>query len=291
MGELTKIGWCDHTFNPWWGCVRVSPGCERCYAETFSKRVGLQVWGAEAERRFFGDKHWNEPRKWNAAAAKAGKRARVFCASMADVFEYARSPVGLRMIQERVRLFELIEATPWLDWLLLTKRPENVNAMVPERWLREGFPPNVWIGTTAEDQKRYDARVLELARIPARVRFLSVEPMLEPIELHLVGTLPKEVAGGAYRPVSSAIDWIICGGESGPKARPFRDEWARALLAECREHDVPFFMKQMGSKPEGRVCDAEASNYGAFVPYRLKHPKGEDMAEWPSDLRVQEWPS
>ena len=114
MGTETAISWCDHTFNPWWGCVRVSPACQHCYAETFSKRVGLKVWGPESDRRFFGPKHWAEPLKWNTAAVKAGVRRRVFCASMADVFEDRAD-----LLNERLRLFQLIEDTPQLDWLLL----------------------------------------------------------------------------------------------------------------------------------------------------------------------------
>ena len=297
MGEMTKIGWCDHTFNPWWGCTRVSPGCEHCYAETFSKRVGLQVWGTQANRRFFSDKHWRDPVKWNAAAEKAGKRARVFCASMADVFEdgLAREPredgLGDRTLDtERARLFELIEATPWLDWLLLTKRPHNVRRMVPQRWLTAGFPPNVWIGATAEDQKRYEERLPVLAQIPARVRFLSIEPQLEHVSLR-------------WHLRRGGISWVICGGESGPKARPFNIEWARSLLRECRVAGVPFFMKQVGSKPYAQVPYGETScarggcGDGDFCvaheryEFETEHSKGEDMAEWPADLRVQEWPA
>jgi protein gp37 len=273
--------------------VRVSPGCERCYAETFSKRVGLQVWGAQADRRFFGDKHWSEPVKWNREAQKAGKRARVFCASMADVFEYSRGPAGLKMIQERVRLFGIIEATPWLDWLLLTKRPENVNAMVPERWLREGFPPNVWIGTTVEDQPRAEQRISELLKIPARVRFLSVEPQLELVRLTKI---VDDELGASWNALEMGISWVICGGESGPKARPFDVSWARSLLEECRAHGVPFFMKQLGSHaiveaPGLQRFSTMRATETTHVRFATKHSKGEDMDEWPADLRVQEWPA
>ena len=126
-----------YTFNPWWGCVEVSPGCAHCYARTFSKRVGSAKWGKDETRRFFGDSHWNEPRKWNAAAAEMGERRKVFCASMADVFE-DRADLG----SQRARLFALIEETPHLDWLLLTKRPQNVRSMVPLRWL-DAWPASV----------------------------------------------------------------------------------------------------------------------------------------------------
>lgn len=121
MGKDTGITWTDSTFNPWWGCEKVSPGCTNCYAATFDKRVGGDHWGAKAGRRFFGDKHWREPEKWNRDAAKSGERHRVFCASMADVFEDRDD-----LVQPRIRLFHLISETPNLDWLLLTKRPENI---------------------------------------------------------------------------------------------------------------------------------------------------------------------
>jgi protein gp37 len=178
MGEQTAIAWTDHTFNPWWGCTRVSPGCEHCYAETFAKRVGQDVWGKNADRRFFGDKHWAEPIKWNAKAAQSGRRERVFCASMADVFEDRPE-----LAEHRARLFDLIMfETPWLDWQLLTKRPQNVLDMVPPRWLdahayygTNGWPANCWIGTTVEDQERADERIPWLLSIPAAVRFLSCE--------------------------------------------------------------------------------------------------------------------
>src|SRR5262245_52074261 len=176
MGKDSGIEWTHHTFNPWWGCMKVSPGCEHCYAETFSIRVGKKVWGPKADRRFFGDAHWAEPLKWNAVAARAGERHRVFCASMADVFEDRRELDG-----HRARLWRLIAATPHLDWLLLTKRPENLARMLPwySHWEnRVAFEPdepwpNVWLGTTVEDQQRADERIPHLLRSPAAVRFLS----------------------------------------------------------------------------------------------------------------------
>lgn len=180
MGEETKIEWTDHTFSPWWGCEEVSPGCARCYARTFAvSRLKLPIWGPKAERRFFSDRHWAAPLKWARAAEREGVRRRVFCASMADVFEDR-----LDLVEPRERLFRLIEATPSLDWLLLTRRPENVQRLC--RWsVRRGgtWPANVWLGTTAEDQKRLGERVEFLIQEPAAVRFLSVEPMLGPLDL------------------------------------------------------------------------------------------------------------
>lgn len=147
MSEHSSIEWTDHTFNPWWGCARVSPACEHCYAETFSKRLGQKIWGVRAERRFFGDPHWREPLKWDRRAAKIGERHRVFCGSMCDIFEDRRD-----LDVHRERLWRLMAETPNLDWLLLTKRPENVALMAP--W-REPWPFNVWLGTTVEDQNRH----------------------------------------------------------------------------------------------------------------------------------------
>ena len=126
MGMDSKIGWTHHTFNPVWGCVKVSPGCKNCYAETLSKRFGENIWGPDSERRTFGDKHWNEPRRWNKRAEKEGKRQRVFCGSMCDIYE--DHPTTNEAL---LRLFDLIEETPWLDWLLLTKRPEYIGLLGP----------------------------------------------------------------------------------------------------------------------------------------------------------------
>ena len=170
MGRDSEIEWTHHTFNPWWGCTKVSPACENCYAEAWAKRVGSDVWGAKAERRFFGAKHWKEPELWNDAAERLGIRYRVFCASMADVFE---SRADLK--PERAKLWEVITKTPALDWLLLTKRPQNIAKMVP--WGKK-WPDNVWIGTTVEDQKFAALRLPHLLALPAAVRFLSCEPLL-----------------------------------------------------------------------------------------------------------------
>lgn len=244
MAENSKIEWTDHTFNPWWGCVRVSPGCVNCYAETFDKRVhGKEKahWGVKAGRRFFGDKHWNEPLKWNAAAAKVGERKRVFCASMADVFEDRPE-----LVEHRARLFALILATPHLDWLLLTKRPENMVRLACDSGWEGEWPENVWAGCTAEDQTRANERISHLLAVPAAIRFLSCEPLLGPLNLqpwfHGMGiTL-------SLRPilVSPSIHWVICGGESGHGARDMKAEWARSLRDQCVSAGVAFHFKQWG---------------------------------------------
>lgn len=222
MGRDSTIEWTHHTFNPWWGCTKVSPACAHCYAEAWAKRTGNAVWGSGAPRRFFGDAHWREPQKWNAQASEDGVRRRVFCASMADVFERRRD-----LVEPRARLWELIAATPWLDWLLLTKRPQNVRHFVPWRQ----WPENVWLGTTVENDAWARKRLPYLVAAPAAVRFLSCEPLLGAVDL-------SRWIGG--------VDWVIAGGESGPGARPMNPEWARKLRDLCVEQGVAFHFKQWG---------------------------------------------
>src|SRR5690242_21545143 len=175
MAKNSKIEWTHHTFNPWWGCTKLSPACKHCYAETWAKRVGQEVWGPRATRRYFSDEHWKSPLKWNVEAAKSGHRLRVFCASMADVFEDRRE-----LIPWRERLWPLIEKTEHLDWLLLTKRPDMVGHSTP--W-GSNWPNNVWLGTTAENQFWAKKRIPALAANPAKVRFLSCEPLLGALDL------------------------------------------------------------------------------------------------------------
>lgn len=265
MSENSKIAWTDHTFNPWWGCARVSPGCEHCYAEQLATvRRKLPVWGVHAERKPMSEAYWREPLKWNRKAQKDGVRARVFCASMADVFEVApatNQQANEVMAVARTRLWPLINGTPWLDWLLLTKRPQNVEWIAP--W-GDLWPSNVWLGTTAEDQKRYAERWPALARIQAAVRFISHEPALGPIAI--------DPAGNGDLP-----DWVITGGESGPGARPYNPSWAKDVIAQCRALGIAPFVKQLGSN----VIDFSGA---------IKHPKGGDPEEWPAELRVQEFP-
>jgi protein gp37 len=233
MAKDSKIEWTNHTFNPWWGCVKVSPACKHCYAESWARRIGLDLWGTRSTRRFFGAAHWSEPLKWNREAAIAGERRRVFCASMADVFE---SRADLQAWRQQ--LWPLIEATPFLDWLLLTKRPESIGRLVPwtTRW-----PSNVWLGTTVENQHWAEKRLPALLEYPATVRFVSCEPLLAPLDL-----------GRWTRPATRRLDWVIAGGESGHKARPMNPEWARSLRDQCVRAGIPFHFKQWGQwGPEG----------------------------------------
>lgn len=291
MGVDSKIQWCHHTFNPWWGCTRVSPGCEHCYAETFAKRTGHKVWGAKADRRFFGAKHWAEPLKWNTAAANKGERHRVFCASMADVFEDRED-----LVEQRNQLWDLILSTPHLDWLLLTKRPENLARMLP--WGRAGMfaEPfkNVWLGTTVEDQRRADERIPHLVRVPAAVRFLSCEPLLGAITFRPRAESTADMLrlmdeGIADKPAMlDGIDWCIVGGESGPGSRPFTFGWARSIMDQCRAGGVPVFVKQAGSNLVEARCDGDG--FDGLERIRLVDRKGGDPSEWPADLRVRDFP-
>jgi protein gp37 len=242
MGQNSKIEWTRHTFNPWWGCEKVSPACKHCYAETWAQRLGLDLWGPRTDRRFFGDKHWAEPHKWNADAGKAGDRPRVFCASMADVFENRRE-----LDVWRDRLWRLIEATPNLDWLLLTKRPEHVQGLSPwgKRW-----PRNVWLGTTAEDQECANKRIPLILDIPAVVRFASCEPLLGPVDASKWLAAPGKKSG---------LNWVIAGGESGSKARPMNPLWAESLRDQCEAKGVPFHFKQWGHWGPESPADRKAA--------------------------------
>jgi protein gp37 len=252
MSKETGIAWCDATFNPWWGCQKVSPGCAHCYAETWAERYGHDVWGPTAGRRLFSERHWAEPVTWDRVAARDGVRMRVFCGSMCDVFE--DYPV---LDGQREKLWHLIRSTPNLDWLLLTKRPENIAPMCGVLGA-----PNVWLGTSVEDQVRAELRIPVLLRLRAAVRFLSVEPMLGPVSLEAVN---EKIGSSA---VVGGIDWLIIGGESGPGARPMDAAWARSLLAECRDAGIAPFVKQLGGHPDKR----------------------DDPRDWPDDLRVRQFP-
>lgn len=230
MGKDSKIEWTHHTFNPWWGCVKISPACKHCYAEAWAKRVGMDLWGGGSERRFFTEAHWRQPIKWNREAEQARKRRRVFCASMGDVFENKRE-----LDPWRVRLWLIIAQTPWLDWLLLTKRPQNVARLVP--W-GNAWPHNVWLGTTAENQRWADERIPELLAQGAAIHFASCEPLLGPIDLSpWLGTPTK---------YNKTLNWVIAGGESGGRARPMNPEWAVDLRDQCVNAMVPFHFKQWG---------------------------------------------
>jgi protein gp37 len=248
MGKNSEISWTHHTFNCWWGCIEVSPGCTGCYARTISHRFGRAVWGPAktTPRMLMSAAYWKQPLKWNAEAERAGERKRVFCASMADVFEdHPQLP------PERAKLWALIEQTPALDWLLLTKRPENLELMLPERWrpyTGAGLPRNIWFGFSAEDQKNFDARwpVVESFKrqwYPAIV-FLSAEPLIGPLDI--ADALNESDIGDDYPLWTATLDWVITGGESGAGARVAQLAWFRSLRDQCVEAEVPFHFKQYG---------------------------------------------
>ncbi|MGW7425770.1 DUF5131 family protein [Streptomyces sp. NPDC054813] len=255
MGDHTGIEWTDKTFNPWWGCSRISPGCRNCYADQFARRWGHDVFHLGGQRRMLSDAYWRKPLTWNREAERTGVPLRVFAASMGDVFE--DHP---QVTAARARLWEVIEQTPWLRWQLLTKRPENVSAMTP--WTG-AWPDHVWIGTSVEDQRRADERIPLLLQVNARVRFLSCEPLVEHVDLtpylvertdvtdpYLDAPEGAVVDGmehvGDHWARRARIHWVIAGGESGPKARPMHPAWARSLRDQCQAAGVHYFLKQWG---------------------------------------------
>ena len=223
MAERTGIAWTDHTFNPWIGCQAVSPGCLNCYAETIVIWRGWTQWGPGGKRVRTSEGYWKQPPRWERRAETSGQREKVFCASLADVFDN-QAPEGARE-----ELWELVHQTTHLDWQLLTKRPQNMAEMLPADW-GEGYP-NVWLGISAENQEEYDRRWPLLAQTPAALRFISYEPALGELTLK----------GHEARP-----DWLIWGGESGRGCRPMDPMWARRITVECRESGVAVFGKQWG---------------------------------------------
>ncbi len=229
MAENSKIEWTDHTFNPWIGCTKVGPPCDNCYAEALSNRYGWVTWGPHGDRKRTAPANWRKPYAWDKAAKAAGVRHRVFCASLADWLD--------NQVPDSWRedLANVIEATPNLDWLLLTKRIQNFGKHAP--WHNDDVPPNVWLGITCGSQDEYDRDWPKLAAIEPTVRFISHEPSLGPL-------FPGPGPDG------EAPDWIICGGESGHHAREMDPQWARDLRDICGRLEVAFFMKQMtGKKP------------------------------------------
>ena len=270
MAENTKIEWAHHTFNPWVGCTKIGPGCDHCYAEGWAKRSGLVQWGPGAVRRRTSEANWRKPLAWNAEAERLGIRYRVFCASLADVFDN-EVPA-----EWRADLFDLISRTPHLDWLLVTKRIGNAKTMMSDALhlnpsaQEDGriWPlPNVWLGITVVNQAEADRDIPKLLDTPAAVRFMSMEPLLGPVnvrrfmwpvharwpakykspkEAKAAGeevTYHRQALVGAW---CKFIDWVIVGGESGPKARPMHPQWARDIRDQCEAAGVPFLFKQWG---------------------------------------------
>jgi protein gp37 len=247
MAEVTEIAWTDSTFNPWWGCSKVSAGCDHCYAESLDRRTGGDHWGAGKTPRTMSADNWRKPRRWQKQAEAGGVRRRVFCGSMCDWTD-KNAPDG-----ERERLWGLIRETPDLDWQLLTKRAPRIADCLPEDW-GNGYQ-NVWIGVTVENKKQGLPRIDRLRMIPARVRFLSIEPLLEdlgPLDLR-------------------EIHWVIVGGESGPLARPMQPDWVSSIQAQCEAQGVPFFFKQWGGRRNKGGCLIS----------------GGEVKQWPKGVTVQ----
>ena len=323
MGANTKIEWTDHSWNPWVGCTKVSPGCDNCYAERLmDTRMHKVQWGAGQPRVRTSEENWIQPLRWNARAKREGRRCKVFCASLADVFDNEVPE------EWRADLFDLIRRCENLDFLLLTKRVGNVPGMVRAVARRLGgwphvdtmpvpLPANVWLGATVVDQPEADRDIPKLLAVPAAKRFLSMEPLLSAVDigcaiypdnLRMLSRLfPRETTRR-----SPMIDWVIVGGESGPGARPMHVSWARSIVQQCKAAGVPVFVKQLGAQPRGwcagiAAADDPESNYESdycefYEAHEIKdpcrgrcaffcHPKGASPLEWPADLRVREVPA
>lgn len=217
--QNSVIAWTDHTFNIAWGCREVSPGCQHCYAKVLAKKYGTDSWG-NSPRRTFGEKYWKQPLMWNRTAREENRTIRVFTSSMCDVFEDHPT-----IERERIKLWDLIRATPSLTWQVLTKRADRIERSLPHDW-GEGYT-NTWLGVSVENLD-YLERVRHLVKIPARIRFISYEPALGPLgDVDLSG-----------------VHWLIYGGESGKDYRPSDLQWARDIRDRCRDHGVAFFFKQ-----------------------------------------------
>jgi protein gp37 len=245
MAERTLIAWTDHTFNIAWGCWVKSPGCANCYADAGATRYGFDIWGKDKPRRTFGEKHWSQPLKWNKAAEAEGRRHRVFCSSMTDWA--LPDPI---IAGERVKMWELIRRTPWLDWQLLTKRSELIAEYLPGDW-GNGYP-NVWHGVSVENRKHGLPRIDDLRTIPCGIRYLSCEPLLEDLgDVDLRG-----------------IHWVIAGGESGANYRLMDHDWARGLRDQCAAKGVSFFFKQSSAyrTEMGTTLDGETIRQFPALP-------------------------
>lgn len=252
MAENSKIEWCDHTFNPWIGCQKVSSACDNCYAETWDQRFKGERWGPYAKRTLTVKSNWYKPLKWNREAINDGVRKKVFCASLADVFDNHRSILP----GWRKDLWELIKATPALDWLLLTKRPQNIEKYLPDDWGNHGYP-NVWLGTTVEDQFEAERRIPILLETPAPIHFLSCEPLLGPVDFaRTLNMTTDKIPEGDSFPINpyKTLNWVICGGETGKEARPMNPQWVVNLRDQCIYHRIPFFFKQWGEWAPYRFC-------------------------------------
>ena len=307
MGERSSIEWTDHTFNAWNGCTRVSPGCQHCYAETLDRRHMRGAddhWGPGAPRELLSEQHWEEPLRWARRIQKAGgPKELVFTSSTADVFD----PEG--PARERQRLWWTIAATSeQLIWQVLTKRPERIR----ETMLADGLPENFFerhscaLGASVENQKYLNQRLPDLFSLNLRWRFISAEPLLGPLDLRAVCFETKGSGGPAYVDICEGtfssvagsglkgpkIDWVICGGESGPGARPMNPDWARRLRDQCRAAAVPFFFKQWGAWKKYNPIQHGSNEKRHFIDWQGRllgphepNPDGLDMRDWERIVR------
>jgi protein gp37 len=366
MSAVTKIEWADGTWNPWIGCTKVSPGCKNCYAEVTTRarvlrKQGQETWGKGARRSRTSAGYWKQPGRWNeqpwicngcgVAVRDPNDILDVTgeCFHLSGFHRKRVFPSLCDWLDEEVPIewlgdfLKVIQETPNIDWLLLTKRPQLFfkrlsaaghrlyddgfldAALMVEWWIGAQWksPANVWVGTSCEDQERADERVPELLKIPARVRFLSCEPLLGEIDLEDITTGAPDRPGGEHHlnclslegdnPADdeeyhgALINWVIVGGESGPGARPCAVDWVRSLAAQCTTAGVAPFIKQLGAvavKVTGLEHSENCNNDDcalsgapgdcdgdiAYDRLQLKDPKGGDMSEWPQDLRVREMP-
>jgi protein gp37 len=259
MGQFTGIQWTDRTFNPWRGCTKISPGCKNCYMFTEQERYGQDPSVVTLT------KTWRDPMKWQKEAEAAGRFDRVFTCSWSDWF-HEDADIW------RPMAWNLVRSCPNLIFQILTKRPERIVDHLPPDW-GAGYP-NVWMGVSVENNKHGLPRIAHLVHVDAPIRFLSVEPLLERMDLiPLVG-----------------IHWVIIGGESGPGARPCQIEWIADVLDQARAAGVAPFVKQLGSNPTWNHIVPGCSVREKIEPLKLKDRKGGDMSEWPEELRVREFP-
>jgi len=249
LSETTAIQWTNRTWNPWRGCTKVHPRCKNCYMFTEQARYG------QDPSVVIRTKTWNDPIRWQKKAAGAGVSEMVFTCSWSDWFHVDAD-------QWRPEAWDIVKRCPNLTFQILTKRPQRIAGCLPNDW--DGGYPNVWLGSSLDPD---DNHGMELFKIPARVKFLSLEPLLGPVDLSKV---------------LSAANWIICGGESGPGARPCRVEWIRSIINQCQAAGLPCFTKQMGSNLVGDEFDKWVCH--------MKHKKGGEPSEWPADLRIREFP-
>lgn len=230
MGKESKIEWTGSTWNPWIGCHWQSRGCDNCYAEALAKRMGRDF------SKITATKTMHDPFKW--------KPRRVFTCSLSDFFHPA---VPRDLLEEA---WYVIRGTPQHTYQILTKRPQAIADRLPAGW-PEGYE-HVWLGTSTEDQHTADVRIPKLVAIPATVHFLSAEPLLGPIDFRLVLDMDKKAAKRGHMKVGKVVDrgllediqWVIVGGESGPRFRTMAPNWPRAIQGACELAGVPFFYKQ-----------------------------------------------